>query len=57
VHYFDHPRFGMVAIVTPYQSPQMEQQLQEDAEQEAAALEEESAVAEEPLPEDDQLTR
>ena len=57
VHYFDHPRFGMIAILTPYQSPQLEQQLQEDAEREAAALVEESAVAEESLPEDDQLTR
>ncbi|HDN69519.1 MAG TPA: hypothetical protein ENG26_02940 [Gammaproteobacteria bacterium] len=57
VHYFDHPRFGMIAILTPYQSPQLEQQLQEDADQEAAALAEESTVAEEPLPEDDQLTR
>jgi len=43
--------------LTPYQSPQLEQQLQEDAEREAAALVEERAVAEEPLPEDDQLTR
>ena len=57
VHYFDHPRFGMLAIVTPYQSPQMEQQLQEDAEREAAAAVEESTLDKEPLPEDDQLTR
>ena len=53
VHYFDHPRFGMIAIVTPYLSPQ--QQLQEE-EMEAMA-EEEDAVDEEPLPDDDQLTR
>jgi hypothetical protein len=53
VHYFDHPRFGMIAIVTPYLSPQ--QQLQE--EMEATAVEEEDTVDEEPLPDDDQLTR
>jgi hypothetical protein len=57
VHYFDHPRFGMIAILTPYQSPQLEQHLQEEAEREAATLVEESTVVEEPLPEDDQLTR
>ena len=57
VHYFDHPRFGMIATVTPYQSPQMQQQLQEEEEMEAAAAEEESAADDEPLPDDDQLTR
>ena len=57
VHYFDHPRFGMIATVTPYQSPQMQQQLQEEEEMEAAAAEEGSAADDEPLPEDDQLTR
>ena len=56
LHYFDHPRFGMIAIVTPYRAPQLEQPLQEEAEREAAAAAE-SAVEEEPLPEDDQLTR
>ena len=56
LHYFDHPRFGMIAIVTPYRAPQLEQPLQEEAEREAAAAVEEGA-AEEPLPEDDQLTR
>ena len=57
VHYFDHPRFGIMATVTPYQSPQRQQQLQEEAEAEAAAAAEKSAAEEEPLPEDDQLTR
>ena len=57
VHYFDHPRFGMLAIVTPYRAPELEQQVQEEAEREAAALAEEGAADEEPLPEDDQLTR
>ena len=56
LHYFDHPRFGMIAIVTPYRAPQLEQPLQEEAEREAAAAAK-SAVEEEPLPEDDQLTR
>jgi len=59
LHYFDHPRFGMIAIVTPYQSPEMQQQLEAE---EAAAMEEvvdeeESAAETEPLPADDQLTR
>jgi len=22
IHYFDHPRFGVVALITPYKSPQ-----------------------------------
>jgi hypothetical protein len=57
VHYFDHPRFGMLAIVTPYRAPELEQQLQEEIEREAAATAEESALEEAPLPEDDQLTR
>jgi len=57
VHYFDHPRFGMVAVVRPYRAPELEQQLQEEAEMEAAAVAEENAADEEPLPEDDQLTR
>lgn len=57
VHYFDHPRFGMIAIVTPYRAPELEQQLQEEAEMEAAAAAKEVAVEEEPLPDDDQLTR
>lgn len=57
VHYFDHPRFGMIATVTRYQSPQMQQQLLEEEELEAAAADEKNAAEEEPLPEDDQLTR
>jgi len=57
VHYFDHPRLGMIAIVTPYQSPQMRQQLLEEEELEAATADEEDAAEEEPLPADDQLTR
>lgn len=56
VHYFDHPRLGMIATVTPYQSPQMQQQLQQE-EMEAAAAEEANSADDEPLPDDDQLTR
>jgi hypothetical protein len=57
VHYFDHPRFGMIATVTPYISPQAQQQLQLDAEMESAAATEENIEDDEPLPDDDQLTR
>jgi len=55
LHYFDHPRFGVIATVTPYQSAE---EIQEalDKEQTEAVLTEEP-VAEEPLPDDDQLTR
>ena len=59
LHYFDHPRFGLIATITPYQSPEQEQALLE-AEAEAAEREraaaEAAAAEEEPLP-DDQLTR
>jgi len=58
VHYFDHPHFGVIATVTPYESPRQLQQALE-AEQEAA---EQAAEATEPpdstpLADDDQLTR
>jgi hypothetical protein len=49
LHYFDHPRFGMIARVTPYAIP------------EAAAVTEPAAAPEPedpvPAPVDDQLTR
>ncbi len=59
LHYFDHPRFGMIAIVTPYQSPQMQQQLEDE---EAATTGGCSGCEESPTernlsPADDQLTR
>lgn len=59
LHYFDHPRFGMIAIVTPYQSPQMQQQLEDEeaATLEDAAADEESPAETERSPADDQLTR
>ena len=59
VHYFDHPRFGMIAIITPYQSPEMQQRLEEEeaAAMEEAAAAEETATEPEPSPNDDQLTR
>lgn len=57
VHYFDHPRFGLIATITPYQSPEQEQALIEaETEERERAAAEAAAAAEEPLP-DDQLTR
>ena len=54
VHYFDHPHFGMIALVTPYVSPEDAQQTNaEDIEEEAQVV----TPAAEPLPADDQLTR
>jgi hypothetical protein len=53
VHYFDHPRFGIIATVTPYVSPAEAQQLIEEEDRQA----EEVAPVIEPLPDDDQLTR
>ena len=55
VHYFDNPRFGMIATVTPYYSPDESQQLQEEAQSEESAKTEEAPVSA-PQP-DDQLTR
>lgn len=53
LHYFDHPRFGMIAMVTPYDAPEDEP----EPEPEAA----EPEVAHIPVtgagPDDDQLTR
>jgi len=54
LHYLDHPRFGVIAIVTPYDAPEdepePEENVGEDSEAEAAA---------DPVypPDDDQLTR
>ena len=59
VHYFDHPRFGLIATITPYQSPEQEQALidaEAEAEERERAAAEAAAAEEEPLP-DDQLTR
>jgi hypothetical protein len=55
LHYFDHPRFGMIALVTPYDAPEDEP----EPEPEAMAAEPEAADAPEadPKPADDQLTR
>ncbi len=56
LHYFDHPRFGVIARVTPYESPEqplappvVEEVLPEDVQE---PVEEES-----PVMQDDQLTR
>jgi hypothetical protein len=54
VHYFDHPHFGMIAMVTPYVSPEEAQQILEEDIKEAT---QEVTPATVPLPADDQLTR
>ena len=55
VHYFDHPHFGMIALVTPYVSPEeAAQQINAEGIEEEA---QEVTPATEPLPADDQLTR
>jgi len=38
LHYFDHPRFGMIATVTPYLSPEETQQMIEEENTEAEAV-------------------
>jgi hypothetical protein len=55
VHYFDHPRFGMIAVVTPYNAPEDEP----EPEPEDTAPEPESVhvPVTGPGPNDDQLTR
>jgi hypothetical protein len=58
LHYFDHPRFGMIARVTPYIPPEAEITDEEEELQEIL----EEPVADEtgkvqPHPADDQLTR
>jgi len=55
LHYFDHPRFGMIATVTPYDAPEDEPEPEPDAtdaEPEAADI-----PISGPGPDDDQLTR
>ena len=55
VYYFDHPRFGLIATVTPYYSP-AELQETNDASSAVEATEETAPVTITPA-EDDQLTR
>jgi hypothetical protein len=70
LHYFDHPRFGAIARVTPYEAPEQEAVVEpaeeispEDAlmpgEETAPAMEEEQLPDGEVVPavEDNQLTR
>jgi|GEM_PF-418376 hypothetical protein len=59
VHYFDHPRFGVIATLTPHTTQEQARALMEaeaEAEERERAAAEAAAAAEEPQP-DDQLTR
>jgi hypothetical protein len=55
LHYFDHPRFGMIAMVTPYDAPE------DEPEPEPADATAEPGAEDEPVsgpgPDNDQLTR
>lgn len=53
LHYFDHPRFGMIALVTPYDAPE------DEPEPDTAVETMESETLDEPADNgnDDQLTR
>jgi hypothetical protein len=54
LHYFDHPRFGLIARVTPYISQRaVSSELQQDVETPSVN----EAETEQPNPADDQLTR
>ena len=55
VHYFDNPRFGMIATVTPYYSPEETRQLQQETEARETKLKEAPPLSS--PQEDDQLTR
>jgi len=55
LHYFDHPRFGMIAKVTPYIPPEADISDEEEQQQETPVADE-TGVDEPDLP-DDQLTR
>jgi hypothetical protein len=55
LHYFDHPRFGMIAKVTPYIPPEADITDEEEQQQETPVTDE-TGVDEPELP-DDQLTR
>jgi hypothetical protein len=50
LHYFDHPRFGMIAVVTPYDAP--EDEPEPEPEESATDIPVSGS-----LPDDDQLTR
>ena len=51
LHYFDHPRFGMIAQVTPYSVPETAEDAATETEPPAVSVEPP------PAPVDDQLTR
>ncbi len=60
LHYFDHPRFGVIARVTPYEAPEQAQEpvLPEPVgDEDAGAALPETETAAEPATADDQLTR
>jgi hypothetical protein len=54
LHYFDHPRFGMIAMVTPYDAPEEEAEPEPEPEGEPEAVD---APLSAPGPDNDQLTR
>jgi hypothetical protein len=55
LHYFDHPRFGMIAMVTPYDAP--EDEPEPEPGEAATEPEAEDMPVTGPGPNDDQLTR
>jgi Peptidoglycan-binding protein, CsiV len=55
LHYFDHPRFGMIAMVTPYDAP--EDEPEPEPADNAAEPEEEDVPISGAGPDNDQLTR
>ena len=57
LHYFDHPRFGMIAVVTPYDAPEDEPEPEPEPADTAAQPGEVYIPVTGPGPNDDQLTR
>jgi hypothetical protein len=57
VHYFDHPRFGMIAVVTPYDAPEEEPEPEPEPADSTAQPGEVYIPVTGPGPNDDQLTR
>ncbi len=57
LHYFDHPRFGMIARVTPYESAEQQTSPEPVGETGPEAPAPGDSLEEEPVTADDQLTR